>query len=117
MFIISQDKNHFINLDHIISVDVQMDVGNGVAKLFAYPAIQGPQEERYPIGTFKSVEDAQEVLEFLAFCKARGENKITAIPPADKVNVAKKREVKIKLDDIDGDPFKEILMEMLEGGI
>lgn len=117
MFIISQDKNHFINMDHIISVDVQPDTVSGTVKLFAYPAAQGPQEERYPIGAFKSVEDAQEVLEFLAFCKAKGENKITAIPPADEVSAAKTREVKIKLDENNGDPFKEMLMEMLKGGI
>lgn len=85
MYIISQDKKHLLNTEHIISIDINQPDPDGTVKITASPATELPHDGYYLLGSFKSEKSAESVLEFLAFCKARGEGKITQIPASDEV--------------------------------
>lgn len=80
MYIISQDKKHLLNMEHIISVDVNQPLPDGSVKITATSAHEFSDGSEWVLGTFKSERDAENVLEFIAFCKAKGTDKITAIP-------------------------------------
>lgn len=79
MYIISQDKKHLINLDHIVSIDAAQ-TGPSV-EVTARPAHSLTGEERCVLGIFEDEKQAAMILEFIALCKCKGPEKITVIPP------------------------------------
>lgn len=83
MYIISQDKKHLINLDHIVSIDVAQ-TGPSV-EVAAKSAHSLTGEEHYVLGIFEDEKQAAMILEFIAFCKCKSPEKITVIPPVEEV--------------------------------
>lgn len=123
MYIISQDKKHLLNTDHIISIDINQPDPDGTVKITASQATELPHNGYYILGSFKSEKSAETVLEFIAFCKANGEDKIAKIPTAEEVETDISEVLSHILrgskdaEDRTGNPLADLFDALMKGGL
>lgn len=113
MFITDQEGKTLVNTDHIISISTRQE-SDSVFQIIAVPAIR-TANETIELGRFHDKELTSTVIEFLAFCIARGRNKVTQVPKEDEVRKAKTEAAEfaasIKMDA----PFDELLEKIIKG--
>lgn len=113
MFITDQEGKTLVNTDHIISISTRQE-SDSVFQIIAVPAIR-TANETIELGRFHDKELTATVVEFLAFCIVKGQNKVTQVPKEDEVRNAKTEAeafaASIKMDA----PLDELFQKIIKG--
>lgn len=111
MFITDQEGKTLVNTDHIINISMRQE-SDGVFQIVAVPAVR-TENETIELGRFHDKQLTSSVIEFLAFCIVKGQNKVTQVPKEDEVRKAK-TEAEAFVASIDA-PLDELFQKIING--